>query len=141
MTATSSSEKDIPASLVFEAINSRVVVETMEGSLYKGKLVAYDTEKGNVELSDARHQAKDSSYSFCERVTIRGSNIRVIQLPPEMKAAPSLQWRRDAVQQELKKSLKRIPVLRSRPQQVAPVRVKKAPSKANKGKQLRRKLR
>lgn len=135
----STSEKDIPASLVFEAINSRVIVETVEGSVYKGKLAGFDTERGNVELIDARHQAKDSSYSFYERVTIRGSSVRIIQLPPEMKAAPSLQWRRDLVQQELKKSLKRTPVFRPKP--AAPVRVKKDPSKVNKGKQLRRKLR
>jgi small nuclear ribonucleoprotein D3 len=141
MTDISSSEKDFPASLVFEAINSRVIVETMEGSIYKGKLAAYDTERGNVELIEARHQAKDSSYGFYERVTIRGSNIRIIHLPPEMKAAPSLQWRRDSVYQELKKSLKRAPVLLPRPQREASVRVKKAPSKTSKSKQLRRKLR
>ena len=141
MAESSSSNKDFPASLVFEAVNSRVVVETVDGGLYRGKLVAYDTERGNIELTDVRHQARDSSYSFHERVTIKGSNVRIIQLPPEMKAAPSLQWRRDSVQQELKKSLKRTPVVRPRPRPVEPIRVKKAPFKMNKGKELRRKLR
>lgn len=136
---TTTNAKDLPASLVFEAVNSRVVVETIEGSIYKGKLAAYDTDKGNVELTDARYQAKDSSYEFLERVAIRGASIRTIQLPPEMKAAPSLQWRRDSVQQELKKTLKRAPVLRPKP--VVAAKPKKTPLKVNKGKQLRRKLR
>ncbi|KAK7196716.1 U2 small nuclear ribonucleoprotein 16.5K [Novymonas esmeraldas] len=142
MADSPSVEKDIPLSLVFEAVNARVSVETVEGDLYKGKLAAFDVVRGNIELVDVRHQAKDSSYGFYERVTVRGSRIRLILLPPEMKAAPSLQWKRDAVQQELKKSLKRAPVFR--PAKTAPprpVRAKKAPLRKDKTKQLRRRLR
>lgn len=142
MADSSAVEKDIPASLVFEAVNSRVTVETVDGDSYKGKLAHYDVLRGNVELVDVRHQAKDSSYGFHERVTVRGSNVRLIMLPPEMKAAPSLQWRRDAVQQQLKKSLKRLPIARPVAAPAPrPVRAKKAPRKVDKGKQLRRKLR
>ncbi|KAG5489931.1 hypothetical protein JKF63_00048 [Porcisia hertigi] len=134
-------KKDIPSSLVFEALHSRVTVETVNGELYKGKLTAFDVCRGNVELVDVRHQAKDSNYGFHERVTVRGSNIRMILLPPEMKAAPSLQWRRESVQQDLKKSLKRAPIVRPVLSAPRPLRIKKAPSKTTKSKELRRKLR
>ncbi|KAG5465351.1 hypothetical protein CUR178_00053 [Leishmania enriettii] len=141
MTDASSPKKDIPSSMVFEAMRSRVTVETVEGDLYKGKLAGFDVSRGNIELVDVRHQAKNSTYGFHERVTLRGSNIRIILLPPEMRAAPSLQWRQEPVQEELRKSLKRAPVVRSVVHATRPVRTKKAPSKNDKGKQLRRKLR
>ncbi|CBZ25894.1 putative small nuclear ribonucleaoprotein [Leishmania mexicana MHOM/GT/2001/U1103] len=141
MADTSNAKKDIPSSLVFEALNSRVTVETVDGDLYKGTLAAFDVSRGNIELVDVRHQAKDSTYGFYERVTVRGSKIRIVLLPPEMKAAPSLQWRRDSVQQELKKSLKHAPVLRPVVSVPRPVRTKKAQPKNDKSKQLRRKLR
>ncbi|KAG5463880.1 hypothetical protein LSCM1_00053 [Leishmania martiniquensis] len=141
MADTSNLKKDIPSSLVFEALNSRVTVETIEGGLYKGKLAAFDVARGNIELVDVRHQARDSTYGFHERVTVRGSSIRIIMLPPEMKAAPSLQWRQESVQQELRKSLKRTAVVRSVVHAPRPVRAKRAPTKSDKSKQLRRKLR
>ncbi|CAM43815.1 putative small nuclear ribonucleaoprotein [Leishmania braziliensis MHOM/BR/75/M2904] len=141
MTDTSNCKKDIPSSVVFEALHLRVTVETVEGDLYKGKLADFDVSRGNIELVDVRHQAKDSTYRFYERVTVRGSNIRIILLPQEMKAAPSLQWRQDSVQQELTKSLKRTHFLRSVMPPPRPVRTKKGPPKNDKSKQLRRKLR
>ncbi|GET93117.1 small nuclear ribonucleaoprotein, putative [Leishmania tarentolae] len=141
MADTSNICKDIPSSLVFEALHSRVTVETVEGDLYIGKLSAFDVTRGNIELVDVRHQGKDSSYGFYERATVRGSKIRIILLPPEMRAAPSLQWYRESVQQELKKSLKHVPSLRPVTRAPRPARIKKAEPKNDKSKQLRRKLR
>ncbi|CAC9548907.1 putative small nuclear ribonucleaoprotein [Leishmania infantum JPCM5] len=141
MADTSNATKDIPSSLVFEALHSRVTVETVEGDLYKGTLAAFDVSRGNIELVDVRHHAKDSSFGFYERVTVRGSKIRIILLPSEMKAAPSLQWRRESVQQELKKSLKHVPALRPVVPAPRPLRIKKAQPKNDKSKQLRKKLR
>ncbi|CAG9583570.1 putative small nuclear ribonucleaoprotein [Leishmania major strain Friedlin] len=141
MADTSNATKDIPSSLVFEAMHSRVTIETVEGDVYKGTLAAFDISRGNIELVEVRHQAKDSTFGFYERVTVRGSKIRIVLLPPEMKAAPSLQWRRESVQEELKKSLKHVPVLRPIVPSSRPLRTKKAQPKNDKSKQLRRKLR
>lgn len=133
MSVTESFEKDIPLSTVFEATGTQVTVETLDGSLYKGRLVTFDTKRGNIELVDVRSQARDSSLSISERIYVRGCNIRLIHMLPEMKMAPTLNWRKDSVFVELRKSLKR--PRKARPPKIV---VKDTSHKKDKSKRLKK---
>lgn len=103
----SSPQADIPTSTVVESLNRVVTVESVDGSRFTGRLVVVDEKSGNLELEEVRCQARDSSLSISERIFVRGSQIRLIQLPIELKAAPCLDWRKESLQLQLKKSLKR----------------------------------
>lgn len=105
MTA-SSDVVDVPSLVVAEATGRRIKVEAVDGSSFTGNLVAFDAASGNVEMSDVKCQAKDSSLSVCERVLVKGDRVRLIHLPVELQKAPLLDWRNDGLQQMLSKALK-----------------------------------
>ncbi|CCW67087.1 unnamed protein product [Phytomonas sp. Hart1] len=97
---------DITHSVVSEALNYYVSVETIDGSIVKGKLIRYDEHTGNAELIDVECQTRDSSLSVFERFFLKGANIRIIHLPPDLCKSPLLDWQNSSMRQALKKTIK-----------------------------------
>ncbi|CCW59939.1 unnamed protein product [Phytomonas sp. EM1] len=97
---------DIPHSVVSEALNFYVSIETIDGGTVRGKLIGYDDHTGNAELIDVECQSRDSSLSVSERFFLKGSNIRIIHLPSDLSKSPLLDWQNSSLRQALKKSIK-----------------------------------
>lgn len=97
---------DIPLRAICEATGFLVKVETTDGSVYDGKLMQLDAICGDIELIDVRCQHRDSSLSVEGRVFLKGSSVRLVHLPSDLKRAPFLDWRNLSIQKQLKSSLK-----------------------------------
>ncbi|KAG8340904.1 putative small nuclear ribonucleoprotein [Trypanosoma vivax] len=97
---------DVPVRAVCEATGFFVKVETVEGTVYLGRLDKVDVSCGDVELSEVRCQHRDSSLSVEGRVFIKGSCVRLLHLPSDMRNALFLDWKNPDVQKELRSSLK-----------------------------------
>ncbi|KAH9582150.1 hypothetical protein LSM04_006217 [Trypanosoma melophagium] len=117
--------RDIPSSAAVDATGLFVRVETVEGSMYMGKLSRFDIDNGDVELSDVRCQHRDSSLSIECRVFIKGSSVRLMHLPPHMRKASFLDWANPSVQKEIKDSLKTRRPKRSEAKKFTAVNTKK----------------
>ncbi|ORC93157.1 putative small nuclear ribonucleoprotein [Trypanosoma theileri] len=118
--------RDTPSFAVLDATGLFVKVETVEGSMYMGKLSRFDMDNGDVELSDVRCQHRDSSLSVECRVFIKGSSVRLMHLPSHMRKASFLDWANPSVQKELKESLKVRHSKRREAQKSTAVNTKKA---------------
>lgn len=96
---------DFPHLVCMEGINRLVCVEATDGSQFRGRLNTIDSY-GNLHLDDVRCTAKDSSISIRESVFVKASMVRLIHLPAEVKLSPLLDWRSEALQQKVRKSLR-----------------------------------
>nr|CCC93651.1 putative small nuclear ribonucleoprotein [Trypanosoma congolense IL3000] len=97
---------DIPCHAVRESTNLVVKVETTDDCTYVGRLTKMDCTHGDMELVDVRCQHRDSSLSVEGRVLLKGSSVRIVHLPSDLKRAPFLDWRNLDVQKHLKINMK-----------------------------------
>ncbi|RNE94915.1 small nuclear ribonucleoprotein, partial [Trypanosoma conorhini] len=97
---------ETPLRAVMDATGFFVKVEAVDGAVYTGKLSRLDMLHGDVEMIDVRCQRRDSSLSIECRVLLKGSNVRLIHLPSDIRKATYLEWEDPNVQKDLKNSLK-----------------------------------
>lgn len=77
----------IPTKLLFEAIGHPVTVEITTRETYHGLLK--DAEPNmNLQLSGVTQKKRDGRTKRLEEVYIRGSQVRLVQLPDVLKNAP-----------------------------------------------------
>ncbi|RNF11835.1 small nuclear ribonucleoprotein [Trypanosoma rangeli] len=99
-------EGEAPLRAVMDSMGFFVKVETVDGAFYTGKLSRLDMLHGDVELTDVRCQRRDSSLSVECRVLLKGTNVRLIHLPSDIRKATYLEWENPSVHRVLKNSLK-----------------------------------
>lgn len=110
--ATSSALFSIPLFALSESVGHKVTVELFSGERFHGTLTSIDNmgercaaDRGvtvanlashlqgavNFTLSKVHYTAKDGAIDKMIRVTIRGSNVRLIILPKALERAPFFQ--------------------------------------------------
>eukprot|EP00112_Aurelia_sp_Birch-Aquarium-sp1_P007253 Seg179.2 transcript_id=Seg179.2/GoldUCD/mRNA.D3Y31 product="Small nuclear ribonucleoprotein Sm D3" protein_id=Seg179.2/GoldUCD/D3Y31 len=77
----------VPIKILHEAEGHTVTLETMNGEVYRGKLVEAE-DNMNCQLIQITMTARDGRVSSLEQIFIRGSKIRFIILPDMLKNAP-----------------------------------------------------
>ena len=81
----------LPILALKEAIGLEVVAELINGERFRGKLVSIDDKGPNMVLRRVHHTAKDGSISKFECATIRGAQLRLVEMPGIIRNAPVLQ--------------------------------------------------
>lgn len=77
----------IPIKLLHESQGLIVTVELKTGALYRGKL--HEAEDNmNLQLTQVTVTARDGRLSQMEQVFLRGSQIRFIVIPDNLRNAP-----------------------------------------------------
>ena len=77
----------VPIKVLHEAEGHTVTLETLNGEVYRGKLIEAE-DNMNCQLANITMTARDGRVSTLEQVYIRGSKIRFIILPDMLKNAP-----------------------------------------------------
>lgn len=77
----------VPIKVLHEAEGHTITLETMNGEVYRGKLIEAE-DNMNCQLSQITMTARDGRVSKLEQIFIRGSKIRFIILPDMLKNAP-----------------------------------------------------
>lgn len=77
----------VPIKLLHEAQGMIVTAELKTGQLYRGKLINVE-DTLNIQLAEVTCTARDGQISTMENVMLRGSHIRFIQVPDNLRHAP-----------------------------------------------------
>ncbi|GMM34558.1 mRNA splicing protein [Saccharomycopsis crataegensis] len=77
----------IPVKLLSEAQGHVISVELNCGDIYRGKLIESE-DNMNIQLKDITVTARDGKSNHLDQVFIRGSNIRLLQVPDMLRNAP-----------------------------------------------------
>ena len=77
----------IPIKLLHESKGLVVSLELKTGQTYRGRLVAIE-DNMNLQLKDVTVTARDGQISPLETCFLRGSNIRFIVVPDNLRHAP-----------------------------------------------------
>ena len=77
----------VPIKVLHEAEGHIITLETMNGEVYRGKLVEAE-DNMNCQLIQITMTARDGRVSNLQQIFIRGSKIRFIILPDMLKNAP-----------------------------------------------------
>eukprot|EP00794_Sanderia_malayensis_P013991 gene13991-15449_t len=77
----------VPIKVLHEAEGHTITLETMNGEVYRGKLVEAE-DNMNCQLTQITMTARDGRISNLQQIFIRGSKIRFIILPDMLKNAP-----------------------------------------------------
>ncbi len=83
------SQIGVPIKLLHEAQGLIVTAELKTGQMYRGKLATVE-DNMNIQLSDVTCTARDGQVTGMEMVMLRGSHIRFIQVPDNLRHAPML---------------------------------------------------
>ena len=75
-------------STLLDAVGFPVTVETLDGTLYHGKLEAVDKVALNVRLTSALVTLPTGAKEAALEVTVPGAQQKCIRLPDNMKRAP-----------------------------------------------------
>jgi small nuclear ribonucleoprotein (snRNP)-like protein len=71
--------------------HSNVVVETLDGCTYSGKVRSVEKGTGNIHMDTTTHREKDGDLSVMARVVIKGSSVAMVRLPTVIRNAPFLE--------------------------------------------------
>ncbi len=77
----------VPIKVLHEAEGHTITLETMNGEVYRGKLIEAE-DNMNCQLAQITMTARDGRISNLQQIFIRGSKIRFIILPDMLKNAP-----------------------------------------------------
>jgi small nuclear ribonucleoprotein (snRNP)-like protein len=77
----------IPRAVIMDSVGQKITVETMDGATYVGTLESIDSTF-NIRLNLALTKAKDGKYGAAGTITIPGSKVKLVALPPGMRNAP-----------------------------------------------------
>ena len=79
----------VPIKILHESEGHTVTLETINGELYRGKLIEAE-DNMNVQLCEITFTDRSGKVSQLQNVYIRGSKIRFFILPDMLKNAPML---------------------------------------------------
>jgi small nuclear ribonucleoprotein D3 len=77
----------VPIKLLYEAQGLIVSVELSTGQLYRGKLVSIE-DNMNLQLREVTVTHRDGHVTAAEQCFLRGSGIRFVVLPDNLRHAP-----------------------------------------------------
>lgn len=77
----------IPIKLLHEAKGLTVSIELKTGQTYRGKLSNVE-DNMNVQLKDVTIVARDGQVTTTDTCFLRGSNIRFVMVPDNLRFAP-----------------------------------------------------
>jgi small nuclear ribonucleoprotein D3 len=77
----------VPIKLLHEAQGLIVTAELKTGQMYRGKLSNVE-DTMNIQLSEVTCTGRDGQTTFMDQVMLRGSHIRFIQVPDNLRHAP-----------------------------------------------------
>lgn len=79
----------VPIKLLHEAQGLTISAELKTGQIYRGKLIAIE-DNMNVQLQDVVCTGRDGKVQGMEQVFLRGSHLRFLQLPDNLRQAPAI---------------------------------------------------
>ena len=77
----------IPIRLLHESQGLTVSVELKTGQIYRGRLLAVE-DSMNIQLRDVTVTERDGKYVQMEQCFIRGSSVRMVSVPDNLRHAP-----------------------------------------------------
>lgn len=77
----------IPIKVLHEAKGLVVSLELKTGQTYRGRLISVE-DNMNLQLKDVTVIARDGQVSACDTVFLRGSHIRFVVVPDNLRHAP-----------------------------------------------------
>lgn len=77
----------IPIKVLHEAKGLVISLELKTGQTYRGRLISVE-DNMNLQLKDVSLIARDGQVSNCETVFLRGSHIRFVVVPDNLRHAP-----------------------------------------------------
>jgi len=77
----------VPLKVLYEAVGLIVSIELETGQLYRGKLISVE-DNMNLQLKEVTITHRDGHVTAAEQVFLRGSHIRFVVLPDNLRHAP-----------------------------------------------------
>lgn len=77
----------IPIKLLHESQGLTITVELTTGQIYRGRLLTIE-DSMNMQLREVTVTARDGQLSQMPQCFIRGSSVRLIQVPENLRHAP-----------------------------------------------------